>query len=97
MAAPVTLLDALVEKLCGCNVSSDVEVDPVAILWTDPRCEWQPLIPILRKALPALISFGPYAPEQRQGPSLWLRCIVDRTLPEPEIPEGRPPSFISQA
>ncbi|TGH21928.1 MAG: hypothetical protein ERJ68_05040 [Aphanocapsa feldmannii 277cI] len=36
MAAPVTLLDALVEKLRGCNVSSDVEVDPLAILWTDP-------------------------------------------------------------
>jgi hypothetical protein len=86
-----TLLEELIEKLRGCNVSSDAEVDPVAILWTDPRGEWKPLIPLLSHALPELISLGSYAPEQQQGPSLWLRCIVDRSLPEPQIPDGRVP------
>ncbi|PZV04578.1 MAG: BREX-1 system phosphatase PglZ type B [Cyanobium sp.] len=91
MALPRTLLEALIQKLRGCNVCSDAEVAPVAILWTDPKREWLPLIPQLRSALPELISLGTYDAEQLQGPSLWLRCIVDRTLAEPPIPEGQIP------
>ena len=42
-----TLLDALIRKLHGCNVHSDAEESPVAILCTNPRSEWKPLIPLL--------------------------------------------------
>jgi len=41
MMAPSTLLEALIRKLRGGNVHGDAEEAPVAILWTDPRSEWQ--------------------------------------------------------
>ena len=89
--APRTPLEALLQKLRDCNVCSDAELAPVAILWTDPKREWLPLIPQLRSALPELICLGAYDAEQRQGPSLWLRCMVDRSLADPGIPAAQIP------
>ncbi|MFN9659797.1 MAG: BREX-1 system phosphatase PglZ type B, partial [Cyanobacteriota bacterium] len=86
-----TLLEALIQKLRGCNVHSDAEESPVAILWTDPRSEWKPLIHLLRQQLPELLCLGDYAPEHQQGPALWLRCIVDRRLPAAESAAERVP------
>jgi hypothetical protein len=86
-----TLLAALIEKLRGCNVHGDAEEPPVAVLWTDPKGEWKPLIPLLRQQLPELLCLGDYDPGQSQGPALWLRCIVDRSLPAPEAAAGRVP------
>jgi hypothetical protein len=34
---------------------------------------------------------GPYQPEARTGPTIWIRCLVDRTLQEPALPADRPP------
>ena len=34
------------------------------------------------------ICLGPYAPHERQGPVIWLKCIVDRTLPDVAPEEG---------
>jgi hypothetical protein len=79
-----TLLEALIQKLHDCNVHGDAEEAPVAILWTDPRSEWKPLIPLLRQQLPELLCLGDYNPEDQEGPALWLRCIVDRSLPTTE-------------
>ena len=56
--APQTLLDALIQKLRGCNISGDAEEAPVAVIWTDPRSEWLPLIPLLRQQLPELLCLG---------------------------------------
>ena len=91
MTSPRTLLEALIQKLRGCNVSSDAELDTVAVLWTDPRSEWKPLLPLLRQQLPELVCLGDYDPEHQQGPALWLRCIVDRSLPLADLPQGRIP------
>jgi len=90
MTTPRTLLEALIQKLRGCNVHGDAEEAPVAILWTDPR-SGAPLIPLLRQQLPELLSLGDYAPEHQQGPALWLRSIVDRRLPAAEAAAGRIP------
>ena len=60
-----------------------------AVLWTDPRSEWKPLIPLLRQQLPELVCLGDYAPEHQQAPALWLRCIVDRSLPAAEAAAGK--------
>jgi hypothetical protein len=76
-----TLLEALIQKLRGCNIHGDAEEPPVAILWTDPRSEWRPLITLLRQQLPELLCLGDYDPEDQQGPALWLRCIVDACPP----------------
>jgi hypothetical protein len=86
-----TLLDALIQKLRGCNVHGDAEESPVAILWTDPRSEWKPLLPLLRQQLPELLCLGDYNPEHQQGPALWLRCIVDRSLPAAAAAAGQIP------
>jgi hypothetical protein len=86
-----TLLDALIQKLRSCNVHGDAEESPDSILWTDPRSEWKPLIPLLRQQLPELLCLGDYDPEHQQGPALWLRCIVDRSLPAAEATAGQIP------
>ena len=86
-----SLLEALIQKLRGCNVHGDAEEAPVAILWTDPRSEWKPLIPFLRQQLPELLCLGDYDPEHQQGPALWLRCIVDRSLSAAESAAGQIP------
>ena len=91
MTSPRTLLEALIQKLRGCNVHGDAEESPVAILWTDPRSEWKPLLPLLRQQLPELLCLGDYDPEHQQGPALWLRCIVDRSLPAAVAAAGQIP------
>ena len=89
MVMPRTLLESLIQKLRSCNVHGDAEESPVAILWTDPRSEWKPLLPLLRLQLPELLCLGDYVPDHQQGPALWLRCIVDRILPAAVAATGR--------
>src|SRR5438552_7213345 len=56
---------------------------PAAILWTDADGEWRPIATRLRALLPELLTLGEYEPEQRTGPAIWMRCVVDGTLPLP--------------
>ena len=86
-----TLLDVLVSALRACDTAPDGMVRPATILWTDPKCQWLPLKPLLLERLPELIVFGNYDPAFRTGPAIWIRCIIDRTLENPKIPEGRIP------
>ena len=58
----------------------------MAILWTDRDSQWLPVLPRLRGLMPQLLTLGEYAPEKRAGPSIWLRCVVERTVALPEIP-----------
>lgn len=53
---------------------------PVAVLWTDRDAQWQPILSRLRALMPQLLVLGEYEPEIRTGPSIWLRCVVDRVL-----------------
>ncbi len=66
-------------------------VHPYAVLWTDQDAQWQPVVPQLRRLLPQLLTFGEYQPEQRIGPAIWLRSVVDRALPDVAIQEGTIP------
>lgn len=56
------------------------EVAPCAVLWTDPERLWECVMPELQAMLPELFLLGKYAPEQRTGPALWLRCIEARVV-----------------
>ncbi len=87
----VTPLDHLIEHLRGRDVALDGQTRPVAILWTDPREEWRPLIELLRARLEEFLVLGDYAPDVRTGPAIWIRCLVDRTLEEPTLPADRVP------
>lgn len=89
--APETLLEALVLALRACDTAPDGMVRPAAILWTDPKRQWLPLKSILLQRLPELIVLGDYDPASRTGPAIWIRCVVERTLENPEIPEDRVP------
>jgi hypothetical protein len=88
----MTLLQRLLDSLAKAGTyNRGVQAAPAAILWTDKDAAWASIIPSLRKALPALLSLGSYAPEQRQGPAIWLKCAVAGTLPEVVLQEGTIP------
>ena len=91
MAAPKTLLEALVGALRGCDASSGDAARPAAILWTDPARQWSALRPLLLAELPELLVLGDYDPQRRTGPAIWLRCVIDRALEEPSLSADRPP------
>ncbi|MCF8209489.1 MAG: BREX-1 system phosphatase PglZ type B [Rhodoferax sp.] len=61
------------------------QVAPCAVLWTDPERLWLDVMPALQAVLPELFVLGSYAPAQRSGPALWLRCIEARLV------DGAPP------
>jgi hypothetical protein len=63
-------------------VAPDGIATPAAILWTDADGQWLPLISALRAVFPWIYALGRYEPATRTGPAIWLRCIVDRTVPE---------------
>ena len=79
---PVTFLDHLQNNIESALRSPEGVDPPTVILWTDPDSQWKPLLPTLVKAIPHLFALGPYSLEERTGPVIWLKCIVDRTLPD---------------
>lgn len=88
---PATMIESLVLSLRAASRHGPGEVSPAAILWTDADGQWQPLIPQLRALMPELLVLGPYLPGQLQGPSIWLRCVIERALPEVNVPDGLVP------
>ncbi|KJC58429.1 hypothetical protein UP10_26240 [Bradyrhizobium sp. LTSPM299] len=86
LSAPKTLIDALQESFAGALRSPDGTVAPVALLWTDTDGQWRPLVATLMKALPELYALGSFAPDERQGPVIWLKCVIERSLPDSSPP-----------
>ena len=43
------------------------------------------------KSIPELLVYGDYDPDARTGPAIWLRCMVDRTLESPALPDDCTP------
>ena len=62
------------------------EVPPCAVLWPDPERSWESVIVEVQAQMPELYVLGAYAPAQRTGPAVWLRCIEARTV------QGAPPA-----
>ncbi len=86
-----TVLDRLLASLRAKAAPLDGETRPAAVLWTDPREEWRPLVDLLLQSVDECVVLGDYARARRTGPAVWVRCVVDRTLDEPALPDGRPP------
>ncbi len=61
---------------------------PRVILWPDPEKQWGSIIEKLQESLPPLMVFGEYDPTKKMGPAIWLKCMVDRELPEVDWPES---------
>lgn len=62
--------------------NSNIMVMPEVILWPDPEMQWSSVIPDLQKTFPALLIYGPYDSIKKQGPAIWLKCMIAQTLPE---------------
>lgn len=86
-----TVLDRLIENLRAKDVVLDGQKRAAAILWTDPKSEWYPLVELLQARVPELLVLGPHRPETRTGPAIWIRCVVDDTLAERAIPADLAP------
>ena len=83
-----TVIEALVRSLeAAAKFNPNDVVHPYAVLWMDHDGQWQPIIAQLRRLLPQLLTFGDYEREHRSGPAIWLRSVVDRALPDVELPE----------
>jgi hypothetical protein len=91
MTRPSTLLEALQTSFREALRSPEGTESPVALLWTDEESQWQDLIPLLRAAVPELYVLGTYEPALRTGPAIWLRCVLDRRLPDAAPPPGVTP------
>ncbi len=86
-----TLLDALTASLAAATRSPEGVAEPVALLWTDADGQWRPLVPALQKACSHFYVLGTYDAACRAGPAIWLKCVVDRTLPDLVPPPGTVP------
>jgi hypothetical protein len=64
------------------NHNSNLMVKPEVILWLDPDNQWTDVIEVLQGELPQLLIYGDYAPSKKQGPSIWIKCMVAKMLPE---------------
>lgn len=88
----MTILDALITTVRKASEYNKADqVAPVCVLWTDKDRQWESLLPRLREALP-ILTLGDYAPAERTGPAIWLRCMLARTLPDTDYwPDGETP------
>ena len=96
MARPAIQTATVVERLkasleAAADHNPNDAVKPAAILWTDPDARWQPILPQLLPLMPHLLLLGEYDPENRSGPSIWLRCVIERAPVPPQIPDGSMP------
>jgi hypothetical protein len=71
--------------------NSNIMVRPEVILWPDPEMQWSSVIPDLQKTFPALLIYGSYDSIKKQGPAIWLKCMVAQTLPEADWPDTETP------
>lgn len=62
--------------------NSNVMVKPEVILWPDPENQWVDVIGDLQVQFPQLLIYGKYDPAKRQGPAIWLKCMIAKCLPE---------------
>jgi hypothetical protein len=64
------------------NHNSNVMVKPEVILWPDPEHQWSEVMEILQESIPHLLIYGSFEPARKQGPAIWLKCMIAKTLPE---------------
>ena len=88
-SAPTTPLDHLARSLRARASVPSGQVAPAAILWTDPKAEWRALLPAARSEIPELLALGDYRADERTGPAIWLRCVVEGAIELPDLARDR--------
>src|ERR1035437_3313946 len=86
----VSILEILVERLRATadGYHDGAEEAPVVILWTDPEGAWKPVVAQLQGLMPELLMLGDYAPEQKTGPVIWLKCAIAGTVRKWRYPKA---------
>ena len=83
-----TVIEALAASLAAAARHNPNDTDaPAVVLWCDPHASWQPIVAPLRRLMPDLLVLGEFDPKARTGPAIWLRCMIERTLEHPRIPD----------
>jgi len=78
-----SLLDRILRSVqASKQFNSSQTLAPNVILWPDPEKQWLPIIETLRAEIPGFLTFGSFKPEEYQGPSIWIKCMVNKALPE---------------
>jgi hypothetical protein len=62
--------------------NSNLMTKPEVILWPDPELLWVDVIPTLQESRDNLFIYGSYEPQKNQGPSIWLKCMMAKSIPE---------------
>ena len=62
--------------------NGNIMVKPEVILWPDPENQWIEVMEILQETMPQLLIYGDYEPSKKQGPAIWLKCMITKILPE---------------
>ena len=62
--------------------NSSQTLAPNVILWPDPDNQWLPIIDTLRSEIPGFLTFGQFKPEEKKGPAIWIKCMVNKALSE---------------
>jgi len=87
-----TLIEAVKNSLHrACRYNRSDMVSPAAVLWTDADSQWAPLVNQLCPLMPELLTLGEYIPEEKTGPAIWLRCVIEKLLPDIEMPKDSIP------
>ena len=96
-SGPRTFLDALVDAVQAAGAyNRQDQARPAAVLWPDKDRQWVDLLPQLQDRMPIFV-LGGYSPERRTGPAYWLRCIIARTVPHPDLmPEQVPVLYLPE-
>ncbi len=79
----VSIYDKVVQAINQAKQhNGNIMVKPEVILWPDPEMQLGAVIPILQELFPALLIYGTYDQSKKQGPAIWLKCMIAQTLPE---------------
>lgn len=71
-----SVLDAVASSLLSAGrYNSDDKTRPVAVLWPDPECLWEPIAAKLSGILKTA-SLGKYDPSTSTGPAIWIRSLL---------------------
>lgn len=83
----MTCKDALLSSLkAQARYNSAVQARPACILWPDKDRLWERVFPSLAASEPAFFALGSYAPEERRGPAVWIRCAIEGSLGDDQPP-----------
>ncbi|PUE48974.1 hypothetical protein B9Z47_05515 [Limnohabitans sp. 2KL-1] len=73
--------------------NSHTTTPAAAVLWPDKEGQWQAAMPTLKKLIPSLCELGTYAPDERRGPAVWVKCVLAGLLPDAQL-EGVPVIYL---